>query len=124
MPSSRDCWSASRELQPIKTRLLVLCTTREIPIAHVYKRSFYDASSNCKSLHVRYYHWKGKPRDGASKVTIGDEDQTRSGEAGNEMPAGLLKAAVSCPVTSLTASPRAFVTAAGPKATELPRLTA
>lgn len=48
MPSSRDCWSASRELQPIKTRLLVLCTTREIPIAHVYKRSFISDYKNCK----------------------------------------------------------------------------
>lgn len=48
MPSSRDCWSASRELQPIKTRLLVLCTTREIPIAHVYKRSFNSDYKNCK----------------------------------------------------------------------------
>lgn len=60
----------------------------------------------------------------ASKVTMGNEDQTRSGQVGNEMPAGLLKAAVSCPVASLTPWPQAFVTAAGPGATELLPLTA
>lgn len=57
-------------------------------------------------------------------MTMGDEDQTRSGQVDNEVPAGLLKAAVSCPVASLTASPRAFVTAAGPGATELLRRAA
>ena len=48
MLSSRGCWSASRELQPIKTRHLALSTTREIPIAHVYKRSFIGDILNCK----------------------------------------------------------------------------
>lgn len=124
MPSSRDCWSASRELQPIKTRLLVLCTTREIPIAHVYKRSFSDALPNCKSLQDRYHHWESKPRDVAGTMKMRDEDQTRSGEVGNEMPMGLLQAAVSCLGASLTVSPQTFVTAARPRATELLRLAA
>lgn len=55
---------------------------------------------------------------------MGDEDQTRSGQVGNEMPAGFLKAAVSCPVASLITLAQAFVTAEGPGATELLRLTA
>ncbi len=60
----------------------------------------------------------------ASKMTMRDEDQTRSGQVGNEMPAGLLKAAVSFPVAPLIASPQAFVTAAGSEAAELLRLAA